>query len=44
MTMPGINWMEGILALHLTAAIETRDIIGRLSQHEQSVEKALGGG
>ena len=43
MTIRGINWMEGILALHLTAAIETKDIIGRLSQHEQSVEKALEG-
>ena len=41
MTIRGIKWMEGILALHLTAAIETKDIIGRLSQHEQSVEKAL---
>ena len=43
MTIPGINWMEGILTLHLTAPIETRDIIGRLSQREQSVEKALEG-
>ena len=44
MTICGINWIEGILALYLTAAIEKRDIIVRLSQHEQSVEKALGGG
>ena len=43
MAIRGKNWMEGMLALQLTAAIEKRDIIGRLSQHEQSVEKALEG-